>query len=591
MSSATLLPSPPISKFSNFKSLNPRIFPSNSSPIPTKITYKSSTNLPANRFLRFSSLNFPPSNEDTPSFIETREAISMILQEFGVSKEESDEIALKSPKYVRMVVDGVCDLDQLSLWKSWTDENQDFDKLSFKHKALYIAKQKGDNGMLPFLESIGLNPSSSTHIARYLRSESLPQLIQKVKYVKDMIYTGGDDDERTGKNARRMMTQLSVFVDENVQQTLSFFEKMEARRGGLKMLGSKDASFQYLIESFPRLLLLSVENHLEPLRKYLEGVGVPVGRVGVIILLFPPIIFWDIDKDIKPRLCAIEQLGADERDIGKMLLKYPWILSTSIQENYKDILLLFELEKVPKASVDRAIKSWPHILGCSTTKLKLMIEELGEFGIKTNKLGHLISSSPQLLLRKPNELLQVVIFMKELGLDKETIEKILSRRPQIFAASIENTLKKKLSPLIDLGISQNQLPRVIKKYPEILVSDINTTIRPRMEYLKGNGLSKTQVGSMVCRFSPLLGYSIEEVLKPKLDFLINTMGKPVNDVVDYPRYFSYSLEKKIKPRFWVLKGRSVECSLKDMLGKNDEDFAADYMGVERLLVPPPSSGQ
>ncbi|KAF5767055.1 putative transcription regulator mTERF family [Helianthus annuus] len=77
---------------------------------------------------------------------------------------------------------------------------------------------------------------------------------------------------------------------------------------------------------------------------------------------------------------------------------------------------------------------------------------------------------------------------------------------------------------------------------------------------------------MVGRFSPLLGNSIEEVLRPKYEFLANAMQKPLEEVVEYPRYFSYSLEKKIKPRFWVIKGRNCECNLKDMLG-------ADYMSV------------
>ncbi|KAL6996082.1 hypothetical protein U1Q18_006218 [Sarracenia purpurea var. burkii] len=108
----------------------------------------------------------------------------------------------------------------------------------------------------------------------------------------------------------------------------------------------------------------------------------------------------------------------------------------------------------------------------------------------------------------------------------------------------------------------------------------------RMKYLMKTGLSKRDVSFMVRRFSPLLGYSIEEVLRPKLEFLVMTMDKPVKDVVEYPRYFSYSLERKIKPRYWVLKGSNLDCSLKDMLGKNDEEFAAEFMGVGRMLVPP-----
>lgn len=100
------------------------------------------------------------------------------------------------------------------------------------------------------------------------------------------------------------------------------------------------------------------------------------------------------------------------------------------------------------------------------------------------------------------------------------------------------------------------------------------------------GLSKRDIAFVVRRFSPLLGYSIDEVFKPKIEFLLNTMEKSLRDVVDYPRYFRYSLEKKIKPRYWVLKGRNIECSLQDMLGKNDEEFAAEYMVVGSMFAPP-----
>lgn len=114
----------------------------------------------------------------------------------------------------------------------------------------------------------------------------------------------------------------------------------------------------------------------------------------------------------------------------------------------------------------------------------------------------------------------------------------------------------------------------------------------RMRFLMEIGLSKREVCSMIVRFSPLLGYSIEVVLKPKLEFLLSTMQRPLKEVVDYPRYFSYSLEKKIKPRHFVLKSRKIECSLKEMLGKNNEVFAAVYMGIGRMVVTPssPSDG-
>ena len=68
------------------------------------------------------------------------------------------------------------------------------------------------------------------------------------------------------------------------------------------MLVSGDGSFRYLIESFPRLLLLSVESNFKPVVDHLEHIGVPKGRIRNILLLYPPILFYDIDRQIKPTM-------------------------------------------------------------------------------------------------------------------------------------------------------------------------------------------------------------------------------------------------------------------------------------------------
>ncbi|RDY11305.1 Transcription termination factor MTERF6, chloroplastic/mitochondrial, partial [Mucuna pruriens] len=183
----------------------------------------------------------------------------------------------------------------------------------------------------------------------------------------------------------------------------------------------------------------------------------------------------------------------------------------------------------------------------------------------------------------------IVLLFENMDFDKKTIGRILARCPEIFAASINKTLQRKIEFLGGVGVSKTFLPGVIRKYPELLVSDIDKTILQRIMYLMKLGLSEEDIAYMVRTFSPLLGYSIEGVLRPKIEFLVNSMEKPVRDVVGYPRYFSYSLEKKIKPRFWVLKTRDIKFSLKDMLGKNDEEFAAEFMGIGRMLVCPPVS--
>ncbi|XP_078182268.1 mitochondrial transcription termination factor family protein isoform X2 [Carex rostrata] len=521
---------------------------------------------------------------------EAHEAIVSLLIEHGASEEDAIFIASNSPNYLQMILDSVHELDELGLWDSWNNglfkqEGIEISGLGFGKKVYYMAKCKGDKGILPFLESLGVKLSSAKVIVSYLQSDTLPNLLNK--FLKEGLFCGDTDTYKkyTGRNAKRMMVNLSIQADEDIQSTLSFFQKMDARHGGLEILGCGRVSFPLLIESFPRLLLCSVENHLQHLFELLASIGVPRDDVASILLCFPPAFFYDVQKTIKLRISALEKVW-DKKEIPRMLVKYPWILSACILANYNQILRFFFKLKVPKRDVDAAIQSWPHILGLSLQRLNRALDCFSELSVSKQRLVPVITKSPQLLLRKPSEFSEVVLFLEELEFDHPTIGKTLCRYPKIFAASVENTLRRKIKFLIDFGFSNEHMPRIVRKYPELLVLDPDKTLHPRLKYLISIGIPKWKVCSMVHRFSPLLGYSIENVIKPKLKFLLNTMRKPLREIVIYPRYFSYSLEKKIKPRYFILKQRNAECNLEKMLYKSDDDFAEEFMSFDRLLLVP-----
>ncbi|KAK6911176.1 Transcription termination factor, mitochondrial/chloroplastic [Dillenia turbinata] len=66
-----------------------------------------------------------------------------------------------------------------------------------------------------------------------------------------------------------------------------------------------------------------------------------------------------------------------------------------------------------------------------------------------------------------------------------------------------------------------------------------------------------------CWDPPRLFKGAKKILPGYWDPLrLSTLSRrSLSDVVDYPRYFSYPLEKKTMPRYWVLKGQNIECSL------------------------------
>lgn len=112
-------------------------------------------------------------------------AVSEIIQEYGgdsVSKEEAYEMALNSPNYVKMLVDAVRELDELEISLNKSSSSKEKQK-SFKDKVYEMGQQKGDKGIVPFLESVvGLSLPSAMHLSRsYLSSQqTLPHLIVKV---------------------------------------------------------------------------------------------------------------------------------------------------------------------------------------------------------------------------------------------------------------------------------------------------------------------------------------------------------------------------------------------------------------------------
>lgn len=113
--------------------------------------------------------------------------------------------------------------------------------------------------------------------------------------------------------------------------------------------------------------------------------------------------------------------------------------------------------------MDRAIKKQPQLLGCSTSKMKLMVDQFAELGVQRKKLDQVITKSPQLLLQKPEDFLQVVVFFENIGFDKENTGRLLAHCPEIFAASISNTLQRKIDFLSRICLSKAYLPMVIKK--------------------------------------------------------------------------------------------------------------------------------
>lgn len=84
-----------------------------------------------------------------------------------------------------MLIDSVRDLEEWNSWQSGSlGGGKAFGDFGFKEKVVHMAKEKGDDGKVAFLESVGLSLSSAMNVARYLSRESLRALIHKVSRLR-----------------------------------------------------------------------------------------------------------------------------------------------------------------------------------------------------------------------------------------------------------------------------------------------------------------------------------------------------------------------------------------------------------------------
>lgn len=77
---------------------------------------------------------------------------------------------------------------------------------------------------------------------------------------------------------------------------------------------------------------------------------------------------------------------------------------------------------------------------------------------------------------------------------------------------------------------------------------------------------------MFRRFPQLFNYSIAENYEPKLNYLMVEMGRDVREILEFPQYFSFSLENRIKPRHQACAAKGVRFPLPVMLKTNEAGF-------------------
>lgn len=278
---------------------------------------------------------------------------------------------------------------------------------------------------------------------------------------------------------------------------------------------------------------LNPDGQRPPYVLYLMDLGLDLDRIKDIARRFPAFAYYNVDKKIKPVVEFLLELGVPRSDIPTILYKRPQLCGISLAENLKPTMTYLENFGVDKSQWAKVIYRFPALLTYSRHKLKGTVD-----------------------------------YLTEINVSEENIGKILTRCPHIISYSVDVKLRPTVEYFESIGVNASSL---IHRCPQTFGLSIEANLKPVTEFFLERGYSIEEVGTMVARYGALYTFSLKDNLMPKWDFFM-IMEYPRSELVKFPQYFGYSLEKRIKPRYCRVQESGARVVLNQVLSTSDKEF-------------------
>lgn len=275
-----------------------------------------------------------------------------------------------------------------------------------------------------------------------------------------------------------------------------------------------------------------------------------------------------------------EKLRCIEMILSAVLHSHPLftVADQTVTLQMKEKILCLELMGIDSG---KALSLNPCLCSAPLDSIQSVLHFLQSKGIYPNDLPRILGMCPKILTSDVRtELYPVFMFLSnDLHVPENAFRRVIKKCPRLLISSVEDQLKPALFYLQRLGLKD--LEALAYQDPILLVSSVEHTLIPKLRFLESIGFSRPEAIGMILRCPALFTFSIENNFKPKLDYFMSEIKGKLENLKEFPQYFAFSLEKRIKPRHLESMERGLELPLSLMLKSTDEEF-------EQLLTNPSS---
>ncbi|CAN6996146.1 unnamed protein product [Brassica rapa subsp. trilocularis] len=281
--------------------------------------------------------------------------------------------------------------------------------------------------------------------------------------------------------------------------------------------------------------------------------------------------------------CPQQSLSTKPTTIKTTLHTHPLftVADQAVTLQMKEKILCLELMGIDSG---KALSLNPFLRSASLDSVESVLNFLQSKGIYPNDLPRILGMCPKILTSDiRTELNPVFTFLSsDLHVPDNAFRRVIKKCPRLLISSVEDQLKPALFYLQRLGFKD--LDALAYQDPVLLVSSVEHTLIPKLRFLESIGFTRSEAIGMILRCPALFTFSIENNFKPKLDYFMCEIKGKLENLKEFPQYFAFSLEKRIKPRHLESIERGLELPLPLMLKSTDEEFAQLLLQTKQSSV-------
>ncbi|KAH6798082.1 Mitochondrial transcription termination factor family protein [Perilla frutescens var. hirtella] len=237
----------------------------------------------------------------------------------------------------------------------------------------------------------------------------------------------------------------------------------------------------------------------------------------------------------------------------------------------------------------KALHKNPNLRAAPLSTLLSVTQCLSSMGVELSAAGRILDMYPELLTADPYaDIYPIFDFLiNTVEIPFPDVRKSIIRCPRLLVTDPETQLRPAFEFLTELGFSGRN--RLTAHTTVLLVSSVEFTLYPKIEFLVSLGFEYDEVRIMVLRSPGLLTFSVEKNYVPKAEYFLKEMNGSLEEIKKFPQYFSFSLERKIKPRHRLLMEHGFSMPLSEMLKVSDGEFNARLIEKRLRMVEVKSS--